>query len=228
MIALLIIVTILLLLLLFLLVPIRCAVRFQEEFSLTLSYLFLRKTVLPSAEEATDETKPKDESKPESTLHTALQKIKRILKKKGFWGFLEALYELLVLCLQSGAAIVRKIKLSRFDLYLCVGGADDPAEAAQTYGKLCSGIYPACAELLALTGPPRRKKRKKGVSVDLDYRSAENVVDFSATCSVRPITVLAEAVRLIWKARPTLTDLLRAAKAPTPTVTPSREKGESA
>lgn len=221
MIALYILLGLTLLLLLLLVIPVRVAVTFEEEFAVTISYLFIKKPL-----DFSEETEPTEQKeKPKSTSEdTALDKLKRILKRKGFWGFLQSLYELIKLTLKAGGRIVKKTTLSHFDLYLCLSGADDPCEAAQTYGKLCAGVYPACAELFAMTGAPRRKKPKKTVSVDLNYELPENTVRFSARLSVKPITILHEGLRLLLNARLTLTDLLRAAKAPQKSQNPLMRK----
>lgn len=226
MIALYILLGLVLLVFLLLIIPVRFKVKFEEEFTVIVSYLFFKKLLDFSEDEKLDE-KPKPLK--EATGDSALEKLKRIFKRKGFTGFLQSFYEILRLVLQAGGQIVKRIKLSSFDLYLCVGGAEDPADAAETYGKLCAGVYPACAELFAITGAPRRKKPKKAVSVDLDYTAAENTVCCSAQLSVKPITVLNQALRLLWRVRPTLLDLLRASKAPVRSKqNPSQKKGESA
>lgn len=224
MIALCILLGLVLLILLLLVIPIRVAAEFEKEFTVSISYLFIKRPL----DFSDDEPKPKRQQNEKKTDgESALVKLKRILKRKGFWGFLQSLYELLTLVLQASVRLIKKIKLTQFDLYLCLSGADDPCEAAQTYGKLCSGVYPACAELFALTGAPRRKKPKKAVTVDLDYNQPESTVRFSAKLSVKPITILTEALRLLLKARPALTDLLRASRPPAAPRTPSHEKGES-
>lgn len=230
MVALYIILGVLLLLLLLTLLPVGVEVRFREEFSLRLSYLFLHFDLLPGTETPEEETAEKEEKPEKEKGEGAGPKLKRIFKRKGFSGFLESLFELLGMAAKAGKNIFVKLKLKRFDLYLCLGGKDDPAEAAQLYGRLCGPVYAACGELFTLTGAPRRRKPKKAVTVDLDYGSSENLVDFSARLSFRPFTILKEGLVLLARGLPVALDLLRASKAPKPAgiqEQTQRKKGES-
>lgn len=230
MVALYIVLGVLLFLLVLTLLPVRVDVRFQEEFYLKLSYLFLHFDLLPGEDEP-EETGEEEEKKPEKEKgEGTMPKLKRILKRKGFSGFLESLFELLSMAAKAGKNIFLKFKLKRFDLYLCLGGKDDPAEAAQLYGKLCGPVYAVCSELFALTGAPRRRKPKKAVTVDLNYGSSENLVDFSARLSFLPFTILKEGLVLLVRGLPVALELLRASKAPKPVpkqAQTSNEKGES-
>lgn len=217
MVALYIFLGILLFLLLLTLLPVRVDAHFQEEFTLKISYLFLRFKILPGEEkpeEAEKEEKPEKEKPEKEKGEGATPKLKRIVKRKGFSGFLESLFELLGMVFNAGKNIVHGIKLKRFDLYLCLGGHDDPAAAAQLYGKLCGPIYTACAGLFSITGAPRRRKPKKAVTVDLDYGSSENLVVFSARVSFLPFTILKEGLALLIHSIPVALGLLRASKAP--------------
>lgn len=234
MIALYIILGVLLFLLLLTLLPVRVDLSFREEFTLKIGYLFFRFPVLPGKEETEEEEKKeageKEEQK-EKPGEGAAEKVKRILKRKGFRGFLESLFELIGLAANAGKKIVRKIRLKRFDLYLCLGGREDPAETAQLYGKLCGPVYGACSALFSLTGAPRSRRRpKKAVTLDIDYGSSENLVDFSARLSFKPFTLLKEGIILLVKGLPAALRLLRSAKAPKPapgTELSSNEKGET-
>lgn len=198
MLALYIILGVLLFLFLLTLIPVRLDVSFQQEFSLTLRYLFLRFPILPGKEK---EPKPPQEEKKEG--ESGLNKLKAILKKQGFFGFLEALFELVKMAASSGKRLLGRIRLKKFDLYLCLGGAEDAADAAIRYGQLSGAVYSACGMLFGLTGC-----RKKAVTVDLDYDSPENKVDFSARLTVRTLYVLKEGISLLIKSFPILRILL--------------------
>ncbi len=193
---------VILFLLLLLLIPLRAKLRFQNEFVLYLRYAFFQFCILPGREKPQAEEVPKsEEEKGKGT-----EKLRNILKAKGFFGFLQALFELIGIVLQSGKRIVKRIKLKRFDLYLCLGGKEDAAEAAVSYGKLSAAVYSACGAFFAL-----KKCRKKAVTVDLDYNSCENTVNFSGTVSVLPLFVLKEGISLLIKGLPKVLNLLRAA-----------------
>ncbi len=198
---------VLLFLFLLTLCPVRLDVGFREEFSLTLRYLFLRFPLMPGKEGPTEEAPPQ-EKKEEKEGESAVEKLKAIVKRRGFFGFLESLFELVGMALSSAKKLVKKIKWKRFDLYLCVGGKEDAGAAAILYGQLSAAVYPVCAGLFGMTGCKR-----KAVTVDLDYGAPDNAVDFTARLSLRPIYVLKEGISLLIKGLPVLKGLLSSGKA---------------
>lgn len=192
---------ILLFLFLLTLCPVRFDLGFREAFRLEVRYLFFRIPLLPvKPEEAVEEPEKPPEEKPkkdEDGKPGIPDRIKSALKREGPSGFLQALGDLLKLVGQTSARILRRLKLRRFDLYLCVGGAEDAAAAAIRYGQISAGVYSACGGLFTLI-PCKRK----GVTVDLDYNTPAFTVDFSACLSIRPIFVLKGLVVLAlrgWK-----------------------------
>ncbi len=187
---------ILLFLFLLTLIPVRIDVAFRQKFTLTLRYLFLSFPVLPGKErELAAEKGPKEEKESGS----GLKKIKSVLKEEGFSGFLQALLQTVKLAASASKKILLATKVKRFDLYLCLAGAGDAAEAAVLYGKLSGAVYTACGFLSEVTNC-----RKKAVTVDLDYQAEDNLVDFSAGISICPLTVLARSVAFLIKALPFL------------------------
>lgn len=195
-----------LLLLLFLLtlIPARAELRFQGEFALTVKYLFLRIPLLPGEpEEETEKEEPQEEKPKEPGKPGILDRIKAALKREGLGGFLQALGELIKLLCGASAGILKRLRLRRFDLYLCVAGAGDAAAGALLYGKVAAGVYSACGGLFTLL-PCKRK----GVTVDMDYELWESRVDFSAELSIRPIFVIWEGLRLVLKSMRPLKKIL--------------------
>lgn len=185
---------VLLLIFLLTLIPLRAELQFHGEFELTAKYLFFRIPLLPGEPEEEKE-EPKEEEKPkEAGKPGVLDRIKAALRREGLGGFLQALGELIKLLGEASAGIIRRLKLRRFDLYLCVAGGGDAAAGAQLYGKICAGVYPACGALFTLL-PCKRK----GVTVDLDYGLFESRADLSAELSILPVFVVWEALRLVLK-----------------------------
>lgn len=199
-----------LLLFLFLLtlLPVRAEVAFQEEFILTLRYLFLTFRILPGKEEEPEQEeeskKEKEQQKQEEQKkESALRKLKPILKRRGFTGFLKSLFELIKMAASSSKRLLSHFKVKSFDLYLCVGGAGDAGEAALRYGQLSGAVYSVCGFFFGLVNCP-----KKAVTVDLDYNVQESRVDFSAKLSVLPLFVLREGLSLLIKGLPVFKELL--------------------
>lgn len=192
---------VLLFLFLLTLIPLRFQVGFREEFSLVLGYGFLRIPVLPGKEKP-EEQKPEPPPKEEKEGPSAMDRLKRALKREGFWGFLQALAEFVGEAAKASGRMLRHLKLKQFDLYLQVGGGADAAEGAVRYGQVSAGVYGACGVLFTLL-----PCKEKGVSVDLDYSTLDNLVDFSANLSLRPLFILKAAVSILWSALPLLKKL---------------------
>lgn len=189
---------ILLLLLILLLIPVRADLSFEEAFGLTIRYGPLRFPIPLEGEEeaAPPEEKPAPEKKP------GPGRLKRALKREGFWGFLQSLADFVGAAARASGRLLRHIKLRRFDLYVCLAGAYDAADAAVRYGQLGAGVYGACGMLFSLM-----PCREKGVTVDLDYSAAENRVLFSARLSLRPLFALIAGVRILLAGLPLLRKL---------------------
>lgn len=182
-----------LLLFLFLLtlLPVRAVVHFRESFTLELRYLFLRFPIVPGDEPLEEEEEENVEETPEKKRSPAEQ-FRSGLQEKGLSGFLQGLTELLRLVKKAVKGIFKRLRLRRFDLYLCLAGVNDPAGAAVRYGQVSAGIYAACGGLFSLT-----PCRHKGVTVDLDYAAQENLIDFTAEVSIVPLFAIKEAVVLL-------------------------------
>lgn len=199
----------LLVLLILLLCPLRLEVAFEDQFFLTLRYLFLRIPLVPGKEkpeEPAEEEEAKEEREGEEG-ESALDKLKAIVRRTGFSGFVKSLLQLAGLAVSSAKRLFSHLRWKRFDLYLRVGGAQDAGAAAIQYGELSAGVYPAVALLLGKAPP-----RQKGVTVDLDYDQEENLVRFSAKLSLLPIFAAREACSLLIHGVPILWKLLRPPK----------------
>lgn len=184
----------LLTLFLLLLIPLRVEAGFREELFLDLRYLFLRFPLLPGKPEAEEEPQPEPKEKPKDKPGM-LDKAKTAMEREGLAGFLGALGELIKLLLSFSAGIWKRLRLRRFQLYLCVPGAGDAAAGAVLYGQASAGVYAACGGLFSLL-----PCKDKGVTVDLDYSAETPRIDFTARLSIRPIFLVKEAAVLLFKA----------------------------
>lgn len=185
----------LLFLLLLTLTPLHAALRFQEEFGLELRYLFFRYKLQPG-QEPKEEPEPEPEpekEKPQKAGPDWQGQLKEILRQKGLGGFLQGLGDLLKLLGRTSGRLLRRLKLREFDLYLCLGGSGDAAAAALLYGRVSAGVYGACGGLFHLL-----PCKAKGLTVDLDYHSDVNMVDFTARLSIRPFFVLQAGLALLF------------------------------
>ena len=198
----------LLLLFLALLVPVEVSAGFREELTLELRCLFLRIPLLPGEPEEPGAPAPEPEDVPpekkaKKDKPGILDRVKAARRREGLAGFLEALGELLKLVFGFTGGVLKGLRLKRFQLYLCVSGDQDAAAGAVLYGRIAAGVYPACGELFSLL-----PCKDKGVTIDLDYGAPAHKIDFSATLSIRPIVIVAQALKLLFKARKPLRRVL--------------------
>lgn len=174
-------------------IPVRAAIGFEEDFSLDIKYLFLTFHILPGKEE---EPAPKEEF-PKKEGEGGGKKLKAILKKHGFFGFLSALTDFVKLLAGASKRLLSHLHLKRFDLYLCLAGAEDAAQAAILYGQVSAGVYSACGVLFSLL-----PCKKKYVTVDLDYQKEAHQVSFLGELSIRPFFAIKEALAVLWGGLP--------------------------
>lgn len=181
-----------------LLAPVRLELSFREAFSAQVRYLFFRIPLAPGKEEEPpppQETLPPEEAPPKGP--GLGKKLHAMLRREGLRGFLQTLQELAQAVGKASKSLLKKLRLNRFDLHICLGGEEDAAQGAILYGQVCGAAYSACGALFGLL-PCRRK----AVSVDLDYHSREYRVDFSAAVSIRVLFLLVEGLILLYKALP--------------------------
>ncbi len=206
-----------------LIAPITLQVRYQEGFEVCARYLFLR-FPWKSGEEPTPQEQaqeqPAEESAP-SSGPTLLQKFKAMLRREGLRGFLCTLQELAKDAASASQKVLRRLRLKQFDLYICLGGEEDAAQAAINYGEACSAAYGACGVLFGLL--PCRKSR---VTVDLDYHSREDRIEFSGAVCIPVLFLVLEGFILLYRALPFFRKL-QAADDHTERISQTRKQGDS-
>ena len=107
-----------------LLAPVRLQVDFQKEFSAQVRYLFLRFPLVSAGKEgeAPSMQGPPAEEEPPPSGSGLGRKLRAMLRRQGLRGFLQSLQELALAAENSAKSLLRKIRLKRFDLYICLGG----------------------------------------------------------------------------------------------------------
>lgn len=213
---------VLLLLVALLLAPVRLEVRFQEKFSATVKYLFFSFPLTgEKAEEPPPQETPMEKVEEPSAENGFGQKLKALLHQEGLRGFLGSLQELAHDVKSASQNLLKHVKLKRFDLYVCLGGKEDAAQAAILYGQVCGVVYTACGTLFGLF-----PCRKKTVTVDLDYNAEDYRVDFFGAASIGMLFLLKEGLILLYRALPFFRKL-QAAEKQKERISRTRKQGES-
>lgn len=196
----LLLIPIVLLLLIFiaLVIPLRADIGYSEELVLTVKYLFLKFKLFPSENVDNKEEKSEKETDGQSVEKKTPGKLQSAIRAKGFRGFMELVSELLKLSGTTAVKLLKRLHMSRFDLYVMTGG-EDAAEAAVLYGRTCAVIYPAAELLLNAV-----KCRKTGVTVDLDYSVKEPYVRLESSVYILPIFAVYYGIKYLFRAIPLL------------------------
>ena len=153
-----------------LLAPVRLQVDFQKEFSAQVRYLFLRFPLVSAGKEgeAPSMQGPPAEEEPPPSGSGLGRKLRAMLRRQGLRGFLRSLQELALAAENSAKSLLRKIRLKRFDLYICLGGEEDAAAAAVLYGQVCGVAYSACGILWEYSSETVRLQ-EAAFMADLDF-----------------------------------------------------------
>ena len=138
-----------------LLAPVRLELSFREAFSAQVRYLFFRIPLAPGKEEEPpppQEAPPPEEAPPKGP--GLGKKLHAMLRREGLRGFLQTLQELAQAVGKASKSLLKKLRLNRFDLYICLGGEEDAAQGAILYGQVCGAAYSACGALFGAVALP--------------------------------------------------------------------------
>ena len=162
MIALYIILGILLLLFLIMLIKVEVFAHYENEITLSVKVLFIKKTLVPTPpkkEKKKKEKKKKPEKKPpekkketgeEDKKEKKLNYLQKIKEKKGLTGLLSLITGAARIAGGAMKGLFSHIVIKKMDMgiALCSG---DAASTAVNYGRLCSIVYPAVNVIVAAT-----------------------------------------------------------------------------
>ena len=190
-------------------VPTRIYVRYAEEITLQVRYLFLKFTIPVTEEQkAKKQKKPKKEKKkkPQKEEKSGSQKDKKGKKKKpnaavkwlktlyrrgGVDAITEAFKKLASLAGNVLKPIFRHLRLRSLDINIIVA-ADNAADTAINYGRLCAGIYPALTVLLSVM-----KYDDYSVDIRPDFDKTALEPDIAAEVSLVPWIAIGGAVQAL-------------------------------
>jgi len=178
---------------LFSLLPVRIFLQYQDKFTVTLRFLFLKKDLLADTVSQIEQ-KPVEEIEPEPEEQEkhVLNIFKDFFKREGFGGFMEFLSDAMRLMRKLGSSFLKHMQIREFDLHIIVHG-EDAGEAAVRYGEvsaLASAVYSTLFTL--------KKCRKPYISVDLDYEDkTDDSVNFFCTLSIKILFLLILAIKAL-------------------------------
>lgn len=194
--ALMIIGAILLLILFLLLCHVKIRIRFANEFTVKLHYLFLRFTLLPakpSDDEKKKAKKSKKSKKPRKSGEEIKKEVNEKAKKKGIAETFSEYKEIIFPLLKDLGRFTHKIKINPLKVTIIAAGKD-AADLAIEYGKLCAVFYPALAYFCE-----QLKVGRKEIYLGVDYAKQDMTIEISADVKIHIISALGLALKALIK-----------------------------
>ena len=198
--ALYIILGILLFLLAILSLPVNIYAEYKESFVLAVRWLFVKIYIYPPAdkkkkkpkkEKKPKEEKPQEETPKEEPAAPAEPKenfIKTFYNNQGVTGILELISNVAKKLGAGLKGIGRSFYIRRLWLRINVGGGNS-ADAAISYGKMCSAVYPAMGYILSVV-----HSKNCSVKVQPDFLGGKTEGAFSLHLAVIPSKLIGAAL----------------------------------
>lgn len=163
--------------------PVTVKMRFENEFTATIRYLFFRYKIRPEPEAPKQKEEKVGKEKTEEKEDTKA-KIKEIIRQKGLSGFLNIIKEFASVA--TGAAKKLFSRLTIQDISVDIAVADeDAAQAAIYYGYTCSVVYTAMGILVA-----NKNCRRYHINVVPDFNKKESKVLFQCRIRIKLFSIL--------------------------------------
>ncbi|MCL2486740.1 MAG: hypothetical protein FWE86_03985, partial [Oscillospiraceae bacterium] len=188
---------------LLLLVPAAVTAKYSDDFALTVHYLFIPLRILPRKKKEKPEPeppakkkKPAKKPKKKAAKEPAAKKKKKkpgLFDERGLGGALSLLGRIAKLAGGAFAKVLRGVRVTRFDLYISVGG-EDAAETAINYGRICAAVYPAAGLIASQTG-----KFRRDIIIRADFLSEKTAVYHQSRWVIIPLSVLVHAAAALIK-----------------------------
>ena len=176
---------ILLLLLALLMIPVHITADWNENFSVKIRYLFIKKTLFPFAEK---EKKPK-EKKPEEKP-AGEQKTKKKKRKPTLEEIIDGLIDAVKRYGPGAKMILRNIRVHRLELFWKVA-AEDAAACAMRYGRICALLSTALGFFRNFM-----RIEKSSFRVYPDFTAEKEETRVSADIEFNPLIVIIGAIRI--------------------------------
>lgn len=198
--ALLIVLGILVFLLVVLSLPVNIYAEYKDSFSLWVRWLFVKIYIYPPAdkkkkkpkkEKKPKEEKPQEEAPKEESATPAEPKdnfIKTFYNNQGVPGILELISNVAKKLGAGLKGIGRSFYIRRLWLRINVGGGNS-ADAAISYGKMCSAVYPALGYILSVV-----HSKNCSVKVQPDFLGGKTEGAFSLHLATIPSKLIGAAL----------------------------------
>lgn len=163
--------------------PVTVKMRFENEFTATIRYLFFRYKIRPEPKAPEQEEEKVGKEKTEEKEDTK-SKIKEIIKQKGLSGFLSIISEFASVATGAAKKLFSRLTIQNISVDIAVAN-EDAAQAAIYYGYTCSVVYTAMGILVA-------NKNCKRYHIDIvpDFNRKESRILFQCKIRIKLFSIL--------------------------------------
>ena len=177
-------------------IPITIKASYDENFSVSLNYLFFKKTLIPTAEKKNKAKKSKkttdENSKNKKTKKTKkTEKIKKdnmfvsFYNNSGFHETVRLIADVTKVVKEyMNSLLIKHIVVKEMKLNLTVCG-DDSADTAIKSGKISSAVYPSLGFLMS-----HLKVKKHDIKIIPDFINDESKASFYVCINIKPFWVI--------------------------------------
>lgn len=166
-------------------------VHYEDDITLSVSWLFLKFNVIPHESKPKKPKKEKKQKEPKEASETVPEpKMKkdnmfvRFYRNKGVAGVVQLIKDTAHAVGGMFKRIGRAFLFEELYISMLVG-AGDSAETAVKYGKVCSAAFPAMGLIVSTM---RVKKHK--LEINPDFINGKNIARLHSKISVRPIALI--------------------------------------
>ena len=175
-------------------------VHYEEDVTVNLKWLFIKKTLVPGEKKKKKAKKEKKAAEEESEIIPEPKKKKKkdniflnFYNNKGVEGVIQLLKDAVSAIGGLFKRVYKSLCLDEIFVSLTVG-AGDSAETAIKYGKACSAVFPAMGFIV-----DNMRVNKYSVEVIPDFINSNNEAKLHAKILIRPIKVINALIILVFE-----------------------------
>lgn len=162
--------------------PVTVKMRFENEFTATIRYLFFRYKIRPEPEVPKREEKVGKEKIEEK--EDTKSKIKEIIRQKGLSGFLNIINKFASVATGAAKKLFSRLTIQNISVDIAVAD-EDAAQTAIYYGYTCSVVYTAMGILVA-----NKNCKRYHMNVVPDFNKKESKVLFQCKIRIKLFSIL--------------------------------------
>lgn len=166
-------------------------INYEEEFSFTIKWLFLKFVVYPPKPKKEKPEEKKEKPKEEKKKKEKTRKSNPFLDfyhNQGVSGVLELISSAVSAVKGMFRRLFKAVVIRDLSIFMRISG-EDAAQTAIAYGKVCAAVFPAVGAVSSVV-----KIKNRDIRIEPDFQGGTAQASFSVVAAVIPLRVLAAAI----------------------------------